>query len=67
MVDKILDKFGIKEKYKEYVFDFFVLGIQSIISNWLKNDCDLEIQEVADLIKGFVRKDERITEKTESN
>lgn len=56
MVDKILDKFGIDDKYKEYLFDFFVSGIQSIINRWLKNDCDLDVQEVADLIKTLAKK-----------
>ena len=56
MVDQILDKFGIDDKYKEYLFDFFVSGIQSIITRWLKNDCDLDTQEVADLIKTLAKK-----------
>ena len=67
MVDRILDKFAIEEKYKKYVFDFFLSGIQSVISNWLKNDCDLDVQIVADIIKSFVSKDERIVKKSEDN
>lgn len=67
MVYRILDKFAIEEKYKKYVFDFFLSGIQSVISNWLKNDCDLDVQIVADIIKSFVGKDERIVKRTKSN
>ena len=67
MVDRILDKFAIEEKYKKYVFDFFLSGIQSVISNWLKSDCDLDVQIVADIIKSFVSKDERIVKKSEDN
>ena len=67
MVYKILDKFAIEEKYKKYVFDFFLSGIQSVISNWLKNDCDLDVQIVADIIKYFVSKDEGIVKKSKSN
>lgn len=59
IVDRILSKFGIEDKYKEYIFDFFVSGIQSIITRWLKNDCDLDVQNVADLIKTLTKKDEK--------
>lgn len=58
-MDRILSKFGIEDKYKEYIFDFFVSGIQSIITRWLKNDCDLDVQDVADLIKTLTKKDEK--------
>ena len=66
-VNQILDKFGIDDKYKEYLFDFFVSGIQSIVARWLKNDCDLEVQEVANLIKTLVRKDEGTIKESQSN
>lgn len=67
LIDQILDKFGIDDKYKEYLFDFFVSGIQSIVTRWLKNDCNLDVQEVADLIKALVRTDERIAKESKSD
>ncbi len=54
LITKILDRFEIEEKYKGYVFDFFVGGIVSIVSRWCLNDCDLEVSELADFIKKYV-------------
>ncbi len=56
LIAKIMDKYGIKEKYKEYYFESFVSGIGALISKWLTNGCDLEVQEVANLIKKIVTK-----------
>ncbi len=56
LISKILDRFEIEEKYKGYVFDFFVGGIVSIVSRWCLNDCDLEVSELADFIKRYVSK-----------
>ena len=67
VVYQILDKFGIEDKHKEYLFDFFVSGIKSIVTRWLKNDCDLDVQEVANLIKMLVLNDKRTTKESKSN
>lgn len=67
VVYQILDKFGIEDKHKEYLFDFFVSGIKSIVTRWLKNDCDLDVQEVANLIKMLVLNDKRTTKESDSN
>ncbi len=56
LISKILDKYEIEERYKGYYFEYFVSGIQAIVMKWLNNDCDLDIQEVADLIKKLVKK-----------
>lgn len=56
LITKILDKYEIEEKYKEYYYDYFVSGIQAIIKRWLINDCVLDIQEISDLIKKLVKK-----------
>jgi AcrR family transcriptional regulator len=59
VIDKIFDKFEIKKEYKEYVFKFYVGGFESIISKWCENDCNLEVNELANLIKGLIIKNER--------
>lgn len=59
LIVKIFDKFSVSEEYRRYLFDYFVAGIQAMIARWLKNDCDLEVQELANLIKKLVKNNER--------
>lgn len=63
IIVKVFDKFDIQEKYGRYLFDYFVAGIQALIARWLKDDCNLEIQELADLIKGLIKNNERVSTK----
>ncbi len=63
VITKVFDKFNVLEQYRDYLFDYYVAGIQALIARWLKNDCDLEIQELSDLIKGLTNKNERNTTK----
>lgn len=67
IVVRILSRFGIDDKRKEYVFGFFTSGIQSIVARWLSNDCDLDVQEVANLIKTLVVKNEGIFDESKGN
>lgn len=54
LISKILDRFNVDEKYKEYIFEFFISGLNKIILMWCDNDCDLEIREIAYLIKKLI-------------
>ncbi len=58
-VEKIFIKYGIEDKYKDYYFAYFVSGIQAIVLRWVAEGCGLEIEEVVDLIKAIVKKDEK--------
>ncbi len=57
LIDKILSKYEIDDGYKEYYFDYFTSGIKAIIFRWLRDDCTLDVQTVADLIKKLVRQE----------
>lgn len=46
----ILDKFGVSEKDKPYVFEYYSKGVLAIIFQWLKEDCTRPIDEVVGLI-----------------
>ncbi len=59
IVSRIMDRFHVNEKYQEYYFDFYVNGIEAILFRWCRNDCDLEIWEVASLIEGLTKKNEK--------
>lgn len=58
LIEKILDKFQINENYKIYMYDYFVNGIQALIIRWIKNDFDLDVIELTNLIKGLVKRNE---------
>lgn len=58
VISVILDRYGIEKKYKEYYFVYYVSALQAIVSKWLSNNCDLAINEVADLMKRLVMKNE---------
>ena len=54
IISKILDRYNVGEKYKEYIFMFYITSINSIVLKWCENDCDLEIEEISNLIKGLI-------------
>ena len=58
-VSKIMNRFHVDEKYQEYYFDFYVNGYEAILFRWCRNDCDLDIREVASLIEGLTKKNEK--------
>lgn len=56
IIDKIFDKFNINKKHREYIISFYINGINSLVLKWCNNDCDLEVKEVADMIKDLILK-----------
>lgn len=50
----ILDKYGVPEEDKEYVFSFFSFGLVAIIQKWIENDCKDEIEKMAKLMKNLI-------------
>ena len=46
----ILDKFGVEEKEKIYIFSFFTQGTLAIVLRWLANNCKEEVEEMSALI-----------------
>lgn len=54
IISKILDRFEVKEEYKKYIFKYHIDGISSLVLSWCDNNCDLSIQDLANLIKGLV-------------
>ncbi len=54
IIEKILSKFDISDEYKEYYFTYFLSGIKAVILKWLYDDCLIDVQTIADLIKKLV-------------
>ncbi len=50
----ILDKYGVPEEDKEYVFSFFSFGLVAIIQKWIENDCKDDIEKMAKLMKDLI-------------
>ena len=51
---KILDKFGVEESEKEYVFAYFSYGLVAIVQKWIENDCNDSVEAIAKLMKKVI-------------
>lgn len=52
----ILIRFGTEERWHKYLMDYYMSGLSSIILDWVRNECDIPIPELADFIKGIVER-----------
>lgn len=50
----ILDKYGVSNDEKEYVFVYFSFGVLSIIDKWIEKDCQDDVYKIANLIKKLI-------------
>lgn len=46
----ILDRFNYPQKYRHYAMMYYLTGINAIINEWLKNDCDKQLDEIIHII-----------------
>lgn len=46
----ILERFSVPEGEKNYIMAFYLNGIASIVSEWLKDDCKKPIDDISDMI-----------------
>lgn len=46
----ILDRFHYPQSNRQYVMLYYLNGINAIINEWLKNDCDKTIKEISEII-----------------
>jgi len=54
LFEVILEKYGVSDEDKEYVFAFFSFGILAIVNKWLERDCIDDISKIADYMKRFI-------------
>lgn len=57
LISKILTRFNVDDNYKECMFSYYINGLGSMILLWCENDCNIEIHDFADLIKGLILND----------
>ena len=50
----ILDKFGVKESEKPYVFAFYTEGTLAIVMKWVERECGEEIADIASTIMSVI-------------
>ena len=50
----ILDKYGVVEEEKEYVFAYFSYGLVAIIEKWIEKDCKDDIYKIANIMKKLI-------------
>ena len=46
----ILDRFDYPQSDRAYVMMYYLNGINAIVSEWLKNDCDKSIEEISKIV-----------------
>lgn len=49
--DPILDRFSYPKQDRAYVMKYYLNGINAIITEWLSEDCEKSLAEIADIIK----------------
>ena len=50
----ILDRYGVLESQKEYIFSYFSFGLVAVIQKWIENDCKDDIEEMAKLMRNLI-------------
>ncbi len=59
VLSPILSRFNVKKEDHQYIMLFYIEGITGIIKEWIRNDCSLEVQEIARLIMSCIIKYEK--------
>ena len=53
--DPILERFFCPAGQRPYFVQFYLQGIMGVIQEWIRDDCSMEIGELAEMIAGCVR------------
>lgn len=54
LFEVILDKYGVANDEKEYVFAYFSYGVLAIIDKWVEKDCIDDVYQIANLMKKLI-------------
>ena len=47
----ILERFHYPVSYRPYAIQFYLNGVNAIVTEWLKSDCTLSVEEISDVIR----------------
>ena len=51
---KILDKYQVETNEQEYTFAYFSFGLVAIIDKWIENNCEDDIDMIANIMKKVI-------------
>ncbi len=51
VLNPILDRYNVPTNMREYILSFYINGIVALIGIWIKNNCDMSVEEVINIIK----------------
>ncbi len=60
VLSPILSRFYINKKDQSYVMMFYIEGIIGLVKEWIRNECSLDIDEIARLIMSCIMKYEKM-------
>ncbi len=52
--DPILARFNYPPAYRQYVMMFYLQGVNAIVTEWLKNDCSENVEEISKIIENCI-------------
>ena len=55
ILEPILKKFGVPDKFQQYYIAYYIEGIAAIIKEWLNHDCSDPVEAIAAVIEECVR------------
>ncbi len=54
IITPVLERLIPEKEDRKYIFVFYVEGVMAIVKEWLRNNCDKDINEITNLIVGCV-------------
>lgn len=50
VIGPILDRYNVPESEKKYILAFYVAGLHAILIEWIKNECEDKVEDIANLM-----------------
>lgn len=63
IIGPVLERFGVPAAHRPYYMAYYVEGIAAIVKEWLRRDCEDDVEMVAGIIEACVRPREGFCEK----
>ena len=63
IIGPVLERFGVPAAHRSYYMAYYVEGIAAIVKEWLRRDCEDDVEMVAGIIEACVRPREGFCEK----
>ena len=57
VLNPILDRYDVPTKMREYILSFYINGIVALIGTWIKNNCDMSVEEMINIIKVCIKEE----------